>query len=113
MGDAPVRRITIRARKLDSFSRVEVEDSGPGVPAQLQERIFDPYVRGAESTTPGLGLGLATVRRLAEAHGGAAGLRGDLPSGSLFWFELPTAPETATGRTAAARTPRASRVRAT
>jgi signal transduction histidine kinase len=87
MGDAPLRRISIRARDTGARLRIEVEDTGPGVPPALRERVFDPYVRAATSNVPGLGLGLATVRRLAEAHGGAAGL-GEAKTGSLFWVEL-------------------------
>jgi signal transduction histidine kinase len=91
MGDAPVRKVDVRVRNLDTVTRVEVQDTGPGVPLELRERIFDPYVRGAETSVPGLGLGLATVRRLAEAHGGAVGIA-NVDSGSLFWFEIPRGP---------------------
>jgi signal transduction histidine kinase len=88
MGDAPVRRISVTARDLDSRMRLEVEDTGPGVPPEFRGRIFEAYVRSAGLTTPGLGLGLATVRRLAEAHGGSSGL--ETPRvGSRFWVELP------------------------
>jgi signal transduction histidine kinase len=87
MGDARVRRISVRARDMGPLLRIEVEDTGPGVPPALRERVFDPYVRAAACNVPGLGLGLATVRRLAEAHGGAAGL-GEAKTGSLFWVEL-------------------------
>ena len=46
-------------------------DDGPGVPAALRERIFDPFVTDKEQ---GAGLGLAIVRKVAEAHGGRAEL---------------------------------------
>ena len=55
----PVRRITVRAMQVGDQARVEVEDSGPGLPAELQGRLFEPYVRGT-TKQPGLGLGLAT-----------------------------------------------------
>jgi signal transduction histidine kinase len=90
MGNAPVRHVTVRVQDLGRAVRFEVSDTGPGVPAELCERIFDPYVRAGNTGVPGIGLGLATVRRLAEAHHGRTGV---LPkpsgSGSTFWFELP------------------------
>jgi signal transduction histidine kinase len=89
MGTSPVRRVTVRTRDLGRALLFEVSDTGPGVQPSLRERIFDPYVRAAESTIPGIGLGLATVRRLAEAHGGSVGVRSNPDGGSIFWFQLP------------------------
>jgi signal transduction histidine kinase len=90
MGDASLRKVMIRARDAGAMMRIEVADTGPGVPRELRQHIFDPYVRAATSSSvPGLGLGLATVRRLVEAHGGAVGVEADVGGGSLFWFELP------------------------
>lgn len=74
--------------------RVEVEDSGPGVPAAQRSEIFDLYVRGT-TTAPGFGLGLATAKRLVESHGGSIGLRPSTSGGSVFWFELPTTSQAA------------------
>jgi signal transduction histidine kinase len=91
MGDSRVRRITVRLKKRDEMVRFEVEDTGPGIPPSLGERIFEPYVRGHETNRPGIGLGLATVKRLAEAHGGSVGFRSQMGSGSLFWFALKNA----------------------
>ncbi|HUB08980.1 MAG TPA: ATP-binding protein, partial [Myxococcales bacterium] len=91
MDDTRLRRITLRVSAVDGKLRFEVEDSGPGVAPDLVERIFEPYVRGPETGQPGLGLGLATVRRLAEAHGGAVGFLPAPRRGSCFWFELPVA----------------------
>ncbi|MHB8418562.1 MAG: sensor histidine kinase [Myxococcales bacterium] len=88
---APERRVTLRVREAGERLRFEVEDSGPGVPADLRDRLFEPYVRGPETGQPGLGLGLATVKMLAETHGGAVGVRPAPGRGSCFWFELPVA----------------------
>ncbi len=91
MGDSSRRTVTLRVRTIDDRLHFEVEDSGPGIPEELAERIFEPYVRGPETGQPGLGLGLATVQRLVEAHGGTVGVRPGREGGSCFWFELPAA----------------------
>ncbi len=90
-GERAGARVRVRAHVLDGRLRVEVEDNGPGIPADALSRIFLPWVRGATSGQEGLGLGLATVRRLAESHGGRADVRSVLGEGSVFWFELPPA----------------------
>jgi two-component system sensor histidine kinase TctE len=48
---------------------VEVCDTGPGIPVQERERVFDPFFRGADAPSGGTGLGLAIVRAIADAHG--------------------------------------------
>jgi len=65
-----------------------VQDTGPGIPSEKKGALFEPYVRG-ESNQPGIGLGLATVKRLTEAHGGRVGVESSPGAGSTFWFELP------------------------
>jgi signal transduction histidine kinase len=89
MGDSPKKQVAIRTRCVGGAMRVEVKDSGPGMPPPLVSRAFEPYVRGAVSTIPGFGLGLATVRRLVEVHGGSVGAVRNDDAGMLFWFELP------------------------
>jgi len=49
---------------------LEVEDAGPGIPAEERERVFDRFYRGEEASEGGSGLGLAIVRRIAQTHGG-------------------------------------------
>ena len=66
-----------------------MEDTGPGLSPELVKQAFDPYVRGTRTTEPGLGLGLATVRRLVDGHDGRYGVSSQLGEGALFWFELP------------------------
>jgi signal transduction histidine kinase len=90
MGDAHERQINARVLDTGPKWRVEVSDTGPGIPADEQQRIFEPYVQLARARG-GIGLGLATVDRLVRAHGGTVGLRSKLGAGSTFWFELPKA----------------------
>jgi len=84
------RTVTVRALARDSMVRLEVEDTGPGIPPGMETSIFDVYVRAQHSSAkPGLGLGLATVKRLVEAHGGRFGVR-PCPAGrgACFWVEM-------------------------
>jgi len=91
MGERTERRVEVRVQPRANVVRVEVEDSGPGIPPALYDTIFDPHVRGRTDGKPGIGLGLATVKRIAEAHGGAVGFRSKLDDGTTFWVELPRA----------------------
>ena len=72
---------------------VSVIDHGPGVPAELRERIFEPFFRtpGASETSGGVGLGLALVRSIAERHGGQVRCtaRPDGAPGAAFVLRLP------------------------
>jgi signal transduction histidine kinase len=89
IGTGPIRRLEIRAREEAHVVRVELEDTGPGLAVGSEEHVFEPYVRGRAATQPGIGLGLATVKRLVEGHGGRVGVRSMLGQGCTFWFELP------------------------
>lgn len=84
--------ITLRSERLEHRVRVEVADLGPGIPAAQQAMIFEPFVR-LQGSLPGLGLGLATVKRIVEGYGGSVGVESHAGRGSRFWFELPIAGE--------------------
>ncbi len=86
--EATERVVRIRAEVDQARACVEVADTGAGLPEPMRERIFEPYVRLNERQ-PGLGLGLATVRRLVQAHGGQVGVRSNEGAGAVFWFEMP------------------------
>jgi signal transduction histidine kinase len=86
--DAKERRVRVRAFEAGNRVRVEVSDTGRGLPRDTQEHIFEPYVR-ADQSRPGLGLGLATVKRLIEGYAGRVGVQSSAGRGSVFWFELP------------------------
>jgi signal transduction histidine kinase/CheY-like chemotaxis protein len=85
--------IRLLAHKLEGVVRVEVRDSGPGIPLAEQQRIFEAFYRLGETDkkTEGTGLGLAITRRLVELHGGTLGLESQTGSGSCFFFTLPVA----------------------
>jgi PAS domain S-box-containing protein len=87
-------RIELAARLFDARVRVEVRDSGPGIPPEEQQRIFEAFYRLREfgKKSEGTGLGLAITQRLVELHGGQLGLDSQLGQGSCFHFTLPTAP---------------------
>ncbi len=91
MGDAYQRLVTVRVRDAGPLVRVEVADTGPGIPEPIRKKLFQPFVRGTDAV-PGVGLGLATVKRLAEGHGGRVGCASRAGMGSCFWFELPRIP---------------------
>jgi signal transduction histidine kinase len=98
MGLRPVRKVTLRAREANGRVRIEVEDTGPGIAAEFQTRIFEPFVRGTHhEDVSGMGLGLATVKRLVDAHGGTVGVQSRIGIGTLFWIELPRAPQALAG----------------
>jgi signal transduction histidine kinase len=91
MGESSVRHVSVEARCVSNRVTIEVTDTGAGVPSRLRGTLFLPYARGVDSSIPGIGLGLATVRRLAEAHGGSVGFDTPPEYGSRFWFTLPLA----------------------
>jgi len=69
--------------------RLEIADTGPGIPAAVMDRLFDPWV----TTKPvgrGSGLGLAIVRDVVRAYGGSISASNQ-PVGSLFVIDLPAA----------------------
>src|SRR5215472_14198418 len=86
--------IHVRAAAEDEEVVLEVTDAGPGVPAEDVDRIFERFYRTDRSRSRsqgGVGLGLAIVRSVVEAHGGAVGYRARPGGGSIFRVALPPA----------------------
>jgi signal transduction histidine kinase/DNA-binding response OmpR family regulator len=86
--------IELAARVMEGQVRVEVRDTGPGIPAEEQKRIFESFyrLRQSEKSAEGTGLGLAITQRLVEMHGGELRLESEVGHGSCFYFSLPIAP---------------------
>lgn len=84
--------VWVRLEPRDDGVRVSVTDTGPGIPPEEQERLFDRFYRASGASgegVPGTGLGLAIARAIAEAHGGAISLRSREGAGSTFQVDLP------------------------
>lgn len=81
--------VVVRTRKRDQWVRLEVEDDGPGVPSELRERIFDPFVT-TKAAKGGTGLGLAIVQNIVTAHKGRIWLEDSTLGGAKFVVELPS-----------------------
>jgi two-component system OmpR family sensor kinase len=93
----PGTRVQASTQAGDGEAIITVQDSGPGVPAELEGRVFDRFVRGGRDGGKGSGLGLAIVRSVAQSHGGT--VAHDVPAdghGTRFIIRIPT-----TGRPAA------------
>jgi two-component system, OmpR family, phosphate regulon sensor histidine kinase PhoR len=81
-----------RSRVVGRRSKIMVQDSGEGIPAQHLERLFERFYRADRARSRemgGIGLGLAIVKHLARAHGGEVTVTSELGKGSIFTIELP------------------------
>jgi two-component system OmpR family sensor kinase len=67
-------RVDVAVRCADGRCRIGVDDSGPGIPPEDRERVFDRFFRRADTVEPGSGLGLSIVKAIATRHGAAISL---------------------------------------
>ncbi|GAB2622808.1 hypothetical protein GCM10027270_06910 [Nocardioides ginkgobilobae] len=81
-------RIEVRGTGQGDVWRIEVVDHGLGVPEEDRERVFAPLAR-AHDDVEGHGIGLATVRRIIDAHRGRIGIEETPGGGATVWVELP------------------------
>ncbi len=89
--DTEDKTITVRTRVDRQFILIEVEDHGPGVPHRQRKKIFEQFYRSeAEATrdTTGTGLGLALVKKFAQAHNGFVEIVSAKPTGAIFRVAL-------------------------
>lgn len=91
-GDPPMLTLACEQRP-DQMVRFWVQDNGPGIAADEQARLFQPFSQLSQVRTKGHGLGLSIVRRILEKCGGRVGVDSEPGQGSRFWFELPAAEE--------------------
>lgn len=87
----PRTTVSVRASRSGANLLIEVADEGKGVPAELRERIFDPYVKASDQTATeeNRGLGLTFVQLATRAHGGDIHVLANQPSGAIFRLCFP------------------------
>ncbi len=90
------RPVYVRLQQSEGYARVEVQDEGPGIPIQEQDRIWKLFYRVPEievisGSGVGLGLGLYLCKTFVERHGGRVGVESAPGQGACFWFTLPLA----------------------
>mgnify|MGYP001554486077 CR=1 FL=1 len=88
----PGGTVTLRTRLAGARLRAEVQDTGPGIPADERDQLFREHARLSPRPTAGEesnGLGLAIVKHLVESQSGTVGADFPAEGGCIFWFELP------------------------
>jgi PAS domain S-box-containing protein len=92
--------VMLRVRPGPATMRIEVEDSGAGIPEEFKAHIFDKFAQADASATrrfEGTGLGLSIARKLVEAMGGSIGFTSVVDQGTVFYVELPRVDTAPTG----------------
>ena len=82
-------QVIVRFRSDAKEARIEVEDNGPGIPAEFHEKIFEKFLQGAERSKTSTGLGLAFCKMAIESHGGRIFVESSVGMGSRFIILLP------------------------
>ncbi len=102
----PAAPVVVSARRTARGVSIDVRDRGPGIAPDERERIFRKFVRGRSATQSGargVGIGLALVKTIVEAHGGTIGVTSELGVGSTFRIELPEARTASAGYVGSSR----------
>ncbi|HVY98727.1 MAG TPA: PAS domain S-box protein [Dongiaceae bacterium] len=91
MQAVPTRLLSVRSVAIDAdFARVTVADTGPGLPKEVAERLFQPFLTTKEN---GMGIGLTICQAIIEAHGGRIWFEPNPGGGVSFHFLLPLSSE--------------------
>ena len=104
--------MTVTARRVDAEVQLSVRDTGIGIAAAEQTRVFEAFQRGgraARTSTEGTGLGLTLSKRIIDLHGGRLWMESEPGVGSTFSFAIPVVPASAPPRRPARRAARAGR----
>lgn len=86
------RPVQVRVTENGTGAHVEVQDDGPGIPAEYHEKIFEKFGQvdaARKHVVHSSGLGLTFCRLAVQAHGGAIGVKSEVGHGSTFWFSVP------------------------
>ena len=90
------KRIMVRLFEKDGWARVEIQDTGAGIPSDQLEYVWNRYYkldRTHKRAAVGTGLGLSIVKNVLELHKARYGVESAVGRGSTFWFELPISEE--------------------
>jgi PAS domain S-box-containing protein len=91
MTESTRRELEVRTTWLDDETiEIAVADSGPGIPGDVRDRLFEPFV---STKANGMGLGLSICRSIVEAHGGRLRSEPNHSAGTIFLFTLPSVPK--------------------
>jgi C4-dicarboxylate-specific signal transduction histidine kinase len=88
---AATRRVVFRTSDHEGWARIEVEDSGPGVPPDAEGKLFQPFYT-TKPVGEGTGLGLSVSYDIIRSYNGRIGYRRATSGGAVFSFELPIVP---------------------
>ncbi len=83
---APEKVVTIRVRRIDGAAELSVEDDGPGIPFEERARLFEPFFT---TRALGIGLGLALVKQIIDAHDGSIEILSSASGGAKFRATIP------------------------
>jgi signal transduction histidine kinase len=82
-------QIRVTASEARGYVDIVVSDTGPGIPAEYRDRVFERFFRGGDRSTPGFGLGLSIAGRAVRVLGGEVSLESEVGRGSTIVMRLP------------------------
>ncbi len=102
MGEGGHITLAVSADAAEGFGRIDVTDTGPGIPPEMRERLFKPF---QTTRSEGHGIGLALVKRFVDNFGGSVSVDSEPGKGSTFHLKLPLAERPRVGPASANETP--------